>query len=177
MRKIFFACILPVLAAPAFCDQGCVEYSTTTVATTSCTQFDCVQQADGNCLTWSCNKTQTSKYTDINASGCTRAANCGKRAVFQAGEPDEPDLDSSEVCDWYPCVQADPSTQTCLSYLCVSKRVFQTVHTTYSGARCVPLAEPRPLTLPSGEKAEPLRQPEIRPSPVKKAQEIMPRLK
>ncbi len=178
MRKLLFACILSVPAAPAFCDQGCVEFSTTTVTTTSCTQFDCVQQADGNCQTWSCNKTQTSKYIDANTSGCTRAANCGKRALFKAGEPDEPDLDSSEMCDWYPCVQSDPATQSCLSYMCVSKRVFQTVHTTYSNAQCIPVA-PKPglLTLPSGEKLEQLNPTEIRPSPVKKAPTIIPRLK
>ncbi len=165
MKKLFLTAFLTVCAAaPAFCDQGCVEISTTTVLTTVCTQFDCVQQADSGCVAWACSKTQTSKYTDVNTSGCTRVANCGKKAVFRAGAPDEPDMDSSEVCDWYPCVQADPATQACLSYLCVSKRVFQTEHTTYSNALCVPLAAAQGLlTLPSGRKLQPM---EIQPSPV-----------
>jgi len=171
MRNIFFACILGVSAAvPAFCDQGCVEMSTTTVTTTSCLQFDCIQESNGDCVMWSCQKTQVSKYIDVNNSGCTRVANCGKKALFKAGLPDDPEVDSSEVCDWYPCVQADPSSKACWSYLCVSKRVFQTIHTTYSNALCVPLAAPGLLTLPSGKKME--QGSEIQPTPVN-----MPRLK
>ena len=112
MKKPFFACLLAVsAAAPALADQGCIEVSTTSVTTTVCSQFDCVQQADDSCIMWSCNKTQTSRYTDTNSSGCTRIANCGSRAVFSAGEPSQPDTDSTEVCDWYPCVQADPATK------------------------------------------------------------------
>ncbi len=170
MRKLFLACALAVSAsAPAFCNQGCVDIATTTVITTVCTQFDCVQQSNGDCVMWTCSKTQTSKYIDANTTGCTRVANCGKKAVFKAGVPDEPDTDSSEVCDWYPCVQADPATKACWSYMCVSKRIFQTVHTTYSNALCVPVAAQGLLTLPSGRKLEPL---EIQPSPAN-----MPRLK
>ena len=173
MRKLFLVCALAVsAAAPAFCDQGCVEMSTTTVTATVCTQFDCVQNTDGECVTWSCGKTRTSQYIDMNASGCTRVANCGKKAVFKAGVPDEPEVDSSEVCDWYPCVQADPATKACLSYMCVSKRVSQTVFTTYSNVLCVPVPAPGLLTLPSGRKLEPLKPTEIKPAPA-----ASPRLK
>ncbi len=166
MNKIFLVCALSVLsAAPAFSDQGCIEVSTTMVTATVCTQLDCLQRADGNCVMWGCSKTQTSKYVDLNSSGCSRVANCGRKAVFEAGAPAEPDADSSEECDWYPCVQADPVTQACLSYMCVSKRVSQTVRTTFPGARCIPLAAPAPLSLPSGKKVEPLRQRNVQPPP------------
>ena len=175
MRKLFFACSLAVLAAaPALADKGCIEVSTTTVTTTVCSQFDCVQQADGSCVMWSCNKTQTSRYIDTNSSGCTRIANCGSRAVFAAGVPAEPDTDSTETCDWYPCVQADPVTKTCLGYLCVSKRVFETVHAAYPAARCISAA-PR-LPPPAKRKLEPQRQTEIQPSPANNIHKAPPSL-
>jgi hypothetical protein len=172
MRKIIFACLLSAAAAvPAFADQGCIEISTTTVTATVCTQFDCLQQVDGNCVTWACSKTQVSKYVDTNTSGCTRMANCGARAVFEAGEPSEPDTDSTEECDWYPCVQADPATQACSSYLCVSKRVSMNVHITYPNARCIP-AEPKAWPLFPAKKTEPA--PKAKPQePVKKAQKVL----
>lgn len=151
MKKFLFACLLSA-AAPAFADQGCIELSSTTVTATVCTQFDCLQQSEGVCVTWACAKTQTSKYVDANSSGCSRVANCGARAVFEAGEPSEPDTDSTEECDWYPCVQADPVSKVCLSYLCVSKRVSQTSHITYPNARCIALAPN--LWPPPDKKAE-----------------------
>jgi hypothetical protein len=102
---------------------------------------------------WNCSRTQTTKYTDVNTSGCTRVANCGKKAVFVPGTPEDGDSDSTEQCDWYPCVQADPSTHECLASMCVSKRVFQTVRSTYPDAQCVPV---RTLSL---------QQPQQRPRP------------
>ena len=166
MKKLFLACSFAVsAAAPASADQGCIEVSTTTVTTTVCTQFDCVQQMNGSCMTWSCNKTQTSRYLDTNSSGCSRIANCGRKAVFTAGLPAEPDSDSTEVCDWYPCVQADPVTQACLSYLCVSKRIFETVHTTYPNARCFPIA-PDLLPPTSDGKTKPGPRIKIQPAPI-----------
>ena len=174
MKKPFFACLLAVsAAAPALADQGCIEVSTTSVTTTVCSQFDCVQQADDSCIMWSCNKTQTSRYTDTNSSGCTRIANCGSRAVFSAGEPSQPDTDSTEVCDWYPCVQADPATKACLSYLCVSKRVFETVHSIYPDARCI-TAAPRLPSPPARKKPQPRQETEIRPSPVNNTRSTAP---
>jgi hypothetical protein len=172
MKKLFFACLLSGFAAvPAFSDQGCIEISTTTVTATVCTQFDCVQQVDGNCVTWNCSKTQTSKYVDANTSGCTRVANCGSRAVFEAGEPAEPDTESTEECDWYPCVQADPVTKACYSYMCVSKRVSLNVHTTYPNARCIP-AEPKAWPQPLEKKTEPRQQAKPQ-APIKKAQKVL----
>lgn len=176
MKKLFFACLLAVsTAAPAFSDQGCIEVSTTTVITTVCTQFDCIQQMNGSCVMWYCSATQTSKYIDANSSGCSRFANCGRKAVFSAGAPAEPDIDSSEVCDWYPCVQADPVTQACLSYMCVSKRVFQTVHITYPDAQCIAAAPDLPSP-PAERKPEPRRQKKIPPSPVNNAHDPPPHL-
>jgi hypothetical protein len=144
MRTFIFsfplAFFLAAAAAPASADQGCIEYSTTTVTTTVCEQFDCVQQSDdGNCVQWNCDRTQTTNYTDVNTSGCTRVANCGKKALFMPGAPVDGDRDSTEQCDWYPCVQADPVTHACVASMCVSKRVFQTVRAAYPDAICVPL--------------------------------------
>jgi len=167
MRKVLLVLLFSA-AAPAWADQGCIEVSSTTVTATVCTQFDCLQQTEGGCVTWACAKTQTSKYVDAGSSGCSRVANCGARAVFEAGEPSAPDTDSTEECDWYPCVQADPVTKACTSYLCVSKRVFETYHTTYPNARCLPAA-PGQWPLEQGKKTEQLpSQPKGRAVPAKK---------
>jgi hypothetical protein len=139
MNKFLLCLLFCSAAAPAMADQGCIEYSTTTVTATVCEQFDCIQQTDGECVLWNCNSTHTTKYVDTGSSGCTRVANCGKKALFVPGAPSEGDSDSSEQCDWYPCVQADPATHACLSSMCVSKRVFQTARVTYPDAQCVPL--------------------------------------
>ncbi len=154
MKNIIFACLFSATAAvPVFADQGCIELSSTTVTATVCTQFDCLQKLDGGCVIWACAKTQTTKYVDANSTGCSRVANCGASAVFEAGEPAEPDTDSTEECDWYPCVQADPVTKVCVSYLCVSKRVSQTAHITFPEARCV-TAAPSRWPGASGKKVE-----------------------
>ena len=165
MKKFFFACLLSVAAVPVSANQGCIEVSSTTVTATVCTQFDCVQQQDDNCVMWACSKTQTSKYVDAAASGCSRIANCGKKSLFVPGAPAaDADTDSSEECDWYPCVQADPATQACLSYLCVSKRVFQIIRTTYPDAQCVPIPAE---FLPPEKKPEPRPQTKTKPAAVK----------
>lgn len=145
MRLLIVSAFLALAAAaPASADQGCIEVSTTTVTTTVCAQFDCVHYSDGACVQWNCSRTQTTTYVDSSASGCTRLANCGSRALFVAGPPQQDSTDSSENCDWYPCVQADPATHACLFYMCVSKRVFETVRTTYPSAKCVPMVPARP---------------------------------
>ena len=141
MRTALFSCLLAVSAAsPAFSDQGCIEISTTTITATVCTQFGCIQSLNGSCVMWSCSATQSNKYVDTNASGCSRVANCGKNAFFSAGAPAAPDIETTEVCDWYPCVQIDPATHICQSYLCVSRRVSQVVRTAYPNALCASTA-------------------------------------
>lgn len=162
MRKLLLLCSLSLIAAPAFCDQGCIEYSTTTVATTVCSKFECSQRVDGNCVLWSCVNTQTNRYTDPS-SGCTRSANCGKKALFDAGAPvEDPYSEFSETCDWYPCVQADPVTKACLSYLCVSKRIFNTVRITYPDALCVPVIAPPLIKKPEAQKQAKTQSPSLK---------------
>lgn len=153
MRKILLSFVFCAAAAvPALADQGCIEVSTTTVTATVCEQFDCVQRSGGECVTWNCNRSHTTKYVDELTSGCTRVANCGKKAVFQAGDPVEGDSDSTEQCDWYPCVQINPETHACIYSMCVSKRVFETVRATYPDAQCVPV---RALSLPQEQPVKP----------------------
>ncbi len=167
MKKLSLACSLALFAAaPVFSDQGCIEFSTTTVTTTICNQFDCNQRVGGKCVLWSCGNSQTNTYIDTETSGCSRVANCGKKAVFDAGEPaTDPETDSNEICDWYPCMQTNPITKVCLTYLCVSKRVFQTVRTTYPNALCVPVYAPVLVPPSAGNKPE--KQQKKEPPPAK----------
>lgn len=158
MKKLILSFALAAGCAAAACaDQGCIETSSVTVTATICSQFDCIQRSGGNCVNWACTRTQTSKYLDAAATGCTRLANCGRAALFYSGAPQEADTDSTEQCDWYPCVEADAQTGACLSYMCVSKRVTQIVRATYPDARCVPLP-PELLPKPQEKKAQPQKQ-------------------
>ena len=75
MKKLTLAFALALTcAAAARADQGCIETSSVTVTATICSQFDCIQRSGGNCVNWACTRTQTSKYLDSAATGCTPAA-------------------------------------------------------------------------------------------------------
>ena len=154
MKKVLLISAL-LLPGTAFSDQGCIESATTTVTTTVCIQFSCVQKApDGSCMNWACTKTQSSAFVDAGSTGCTRTANCGKNALFVQGSPLPADEDSSEECEWYPCVQADPATHACVAFMCVSKRAFKTARTAYPGARCVPQTAAPARPAPPQNKAD-----------------------
>lgn len=172
MKNSLLALPLLLLAAAARADQGCIEVSSTTTTAVICAQFDCIEQGAGGCTAWACTRTQTTKFQLPPA--CSRIANCGKNAVFAAGAPQASDEDSTEQCDWYPCVQADAATGACTSYMCVSKRVTQTARTVYPDARCVPLpqpARPQPAAQPA-QKAAP--QPAQQKGPARQKQPAGP---
>ncbi len=125
-------------AAAADSRSGCIEKSSVTVEADVCRQLLCAEKApNGTCTRWYCAQTQRTKYNDAAATGCTRFVDCGKDAVFYPGEPSDPDSDSTETCDWYPCVETDPDTGSCDNYRCVSKRILTTEKITYPNARCV----------------------------------------
>lgn len=126
--------------ADTFLRHGCIEFSTATVEAEICQQLDCVERAsNGNCKLSACAKTQRSKYVDVMNTGCTRTVDCGKGAYFLPGTPDDPVKESTEDCDWRPCIETDPETGKCESYDCLSKRTTTTETTSYPGALCVKL--------------------------------------
>lgn len=170
MKNLLFClALLPFSAAPAKAEQGCIDSSSVTITASICAQFDCVQRSGDKCTNWACTRTQASRYLDTFASGCTRVANCGRSAFFVGGDPQVADTDSVEQCDWYPCVEADPATGVCLSYLCVSKRVTTVVRTIYPDARCVPmppgLAPPPEAKKAAPEKGRPAAPKRLQPKP------------
>jgi len=125
-------------AGDTFIRHGCIEFSTATVEAEVCQQLECVERApNGNCKLSACAKTQRSKYADAMNTGCTRAVDCGKGAYFLPGTPDEPESESTENCDWRPCVETDPETGKCDSYECLSKRTTIIERTSYPRALCI----------------------------------------
>jgi len=171
MKALLFAIAAFACAVPARADQGCIEISSVTVSASICTQLDCIQRGDNGCVAWACTRTQTSKYSDPYSSGCSRWANCGKKAVFAAGDPQASEEESTEQCDWYPCVQADASTGACLSYMCVSKRVTSVARTSYPNAACVPIPSsllPQPAPQPAQTAQKPAPKPQPAPKPARK---------
>ncbi len=165
MKAVLVTGLFLILAAiPVFADQGCIETSTTTVTIKTCARFECSQKLNGSCVMWSCNETHTRKYVDGLSSGCSRYANCGRKAVFAAGVPSDPQVESTEICDWYPCVMSDPVTKACRMSMCVSKRIFETTRVSYPDARCAPLAASS-LLQPQGESPAPRRRETLQPVP------------
>lgn len=131
----------PCAAPEGFSRFGCVEFSTVTVESESCLQLDCAERsADGGCKLKECVKTQKSRRVDNMNTGCSRSVDCGKGAYFLPGEPDSPETESSEICDWRPCVETDTATGECSAYKCLSRRISITERTFYSKAACVRIA-------------------------------------
>jgi|GEM_PF-5957801 len=157
MKKLFLAAALGVLlTGRTQADQGCIDEFSVATEISVCNELACLKKdRGGSCTIWACTNTQTTKHTDTAAGGCTRYWNCGANAVFSPGAPDEPSIETNEVCDWYPCVQQDPARHNCVAYSCVSKRVVTTRHITYSKAKCEapgqtakPAAPPKPAEKP-----------------------------
>jgi len=125
-------------APPRPASSGCVQTTTVTVESESCLQLDCVEQgANGGCALKECARTQKKKYADPSASGCSRVVNCGKGSYFISGTAEEPETESTEICDWRACVESDAQTGACTSYQCLSRRTIQAERVSYTGARCV----------------------------------------
>lgn len=125
-------------ASGTFSRHGCIEFSTATVESESCQQLECIEKApNGICKLSVCAKTQRGKYADTVNTGCTRSVDCGKGAYFLPGTPDEPESESTDNCDWRPCVETNPETGECESYECLSKRTTIIERTSYPRALCM----------------------------------------
>ncbi len=153
MSRTIAASIFLSAAIAAHAETGCVERKAVSIQETICTQFDCMQNSpQGECIAWSCINAQVSSYADRAQSGCAREVNCGRGVSFQAGTPDQPETEINEICDWYPCIQADPTTKVCLVYRCISKRTITITSTAYPNALCVyprKKAKQKPKTTPT----------------------------
>lgn len=140
-----------IAAADTFSRHGCIEFSTATVESEVCQQLECIEKApNGVCKLSACAKTQRGKYADTMNTGCTRSVDCGKGAYFLPGTPDEPESESTDNCDWRPCVETNPETGECESYECLSKRTTIIERTSYPRALC--------MKIPAQEVARPSSQ-------------------